>query len=190
MVRMMNEEEIVELLWNREESGVRQLENKYEKYCMTIVMRIVNNIEDARECLNDTWLRVWNSIPPHRPENLSGYVAKISRNLALNRWQKNRAAKRGGDVMKMAIEEIQECVPGKDTPEQAVLVKEIKETIEKYLKTKDAGKRTIFLQRYFYMMELGEISDCMGIKETTIRSILSRMRKELKEYLAEEGIWL
>lgn len=186
----MQDDEIVQLLWERQEEGIAQLQAKYKRYCGAIARRIVANTEDVEECINDTWLRAWNSIPPHRPENLAGYLAKIVRNLALNAYKKQHRKKRGGDVVTVALEELSDCLTdGKDTLEE-LEKQELSDLIAKYLRGKSREQQAIFIKRYFYLMEIRELAGDLQMKENTIKSILFRMRKELKVYLEGEGVYI
>ena len=170
--------QIINLLFERQESGLLKMEEKYKKYCYSIANRIVFDNEDAKECVNDTWLKTWNSIPPNRPENLAGYLAKIVRNLALNCYERKNAKKRGGGQVEMSLDELSECVADSNRVEENIEKKELVTIISN------------FIQRYFYMEELCDIADRMQMKESSVRSVLSRMRKDLRKYLEEEGIAL
>ena len=187
-MRQDDDIQIVNLLFARQDSGLKKLEEKYNKYCLTIANRILFDNEDSKECVNDAWLKIWNSIPPNRPENLAGYLAKIVRNLALNCYEKKHAAKRGGGQVEMSYDELSECMAGKGRVDENLEKNELSCIISKFLKQKGEQKRTIFIQRYFYFAEISDIADRMGMKESSVRSALSRMRKELKNYLEQEGI--
>lgn len=186
----MEDEEIIALLWERKESGVVHLQEKYYGHCLKIAGRIVPNQEDAQECVNDVWLKVWKSIPPNRPVHLAGYLAKITRNLALDMYRRICAAKRGGGHLEESYDELAECISKKDEIGEKISDTYLKEMIQKFLEQKSSVKRSIFLQRYFYMLELTEIAENMQMKESSVRSVLSRLRKELKKTLEEEGIWI
>ncbi len=186
----MRDEEIIQLLWEREEEGILQMQKNYARYLNAVAGRIVPSYEDAEECVNDTWLRAWNSIPPHRPENLAGYLAKIVRNLAISCYKKYHAQKRGGDVVTMALEELSECIADGTRVEDHLEKKVLADAIAAYLKKKSERDRVIFVKRYFYLMEVRELAKAMQMKENTIKSILFRMRGELKGYLKKEGIEL
>ncbi|MCI8377401.1 MAG: RNA polymerase sigma factor [Lachnospiraceae bacterium] len=186
----MQDDEIVQLLWDRKEEGIAQLQAKYKRYCGAVARRIVVSPEDTEECLNDTWLRAWNSIPPHHPENLAGYLAKIVRNLALNSYKKQHRKKRGGDVVTVALEELSDCLSdGKDALEE-IEKRELSDMIAEYLRGKSREQQAIFIKRYFYLMEIKELAGELQMKENTIKSILFRMRKELKVYLEGEGVYI
>ena len=184
----MNDKQIIDLYFSRSEQSIKETKIKYSSFCRKIAYNILSNNEDTDECENDTYLKIWNSIPPNRPENLAGYLAKIVRNLALNCYEKKHAAKRGGGQVEMSYDELSECMAGKGRVDENLEKNELSCIISKFLKQKGEQKRTIFIQRYFYFAEISDIADRMGMKESSVRSALSRMRKELKNYLEQEGI--
>lgn len=186
----MDDETIVQLLWDRKEQGLENMSAKYENYCFSISCRIVNNKEDAKECINDTWLNAWNSIPPNRPYNLAGYLAKLVRNISINCYNKKHTFKRGGDNITVALDELSECIASGSRVEENLELKLLTDTIAKFLTAQDMTKRWIFLQRYFYLAEIKEIADRLDMKEGTVKSVLCRMRKQLKKWLAKEAIYL
>ena len=186
----MQDDEIVQLLWERDENGIEKLQKKYQKYCGAIARRIVMNEEDTEECVNDTWLRAWNSIPPHRPENLAGYLAKIVRNLALTLYTKQHRKKRGGGVVSVALEELSECLSDGREVSENLEKQELSDAITTYLRGKSSEQQAVFIRRYFYMMDMKELAESLQMKENTVKSILFRMRKELKIHLEGEGIYL
>lgn len=190
MKKEMQDEEIVQLLWEREEEGLVAIQGKYTRYCGAVARRIVESKEDAEECLNDTWLRAWNSIPPHRPENLAGYLAKIVRNQALSLYKKQHRQKRGGGTMSVALEELSDCLTDGTDISEEVEKQELSTVITSYLKGKSREQQAVFIKRYFYMMDIGELAASLSMKENTVKSILFRMRKELKKYLEKEGIYI
>ncbi len=186
----MDDETIVQLLWDRKEQGLEDMSAKYEKYCFSISCRIVNDKEDAKECVNDTWLNAWNSIPPSRPYNLAGYLAKLVRNISINCYNKKHTLKRGGDNIVVALDELSECIDSGSRVEESLELKLITDIITDFLASQDKTKRWIFLQRYFYMAEIKEIADRLEIKQGTVKSVLYRMRKQLKKWLEKEAIYL
>ena len=186
----MEDKEIVQLVWDRKEEGLIRMSGKYGDYCFSISCRIVKNPEDARDCVNDIWFNVWNSVPPHRPVNLAGYLAKIARNISINCYNRKHALKRGGGNMELALEELSECVAGRGNVEDNLELKLIADIIADFLNSQDRIKRYIFLQRYFYLAEIKEISQKLGIKEGTVKSTLCRMRRQLKKWLEKEAVYL
>ena len=151
---------------------------------------VVKVEEDARECVNDTWLQTWNAIPPKRPAVLPGFLAKIIRNLSLNRYRHMHTKRRGGNSVDIALEELQDCVTDGRTVEEQIELKELSASIAKFLNRQSERNRAIFLQRYFYMMPTKEIAEKLGMREGTVRSTLSRMRKDLKGWLEKEAVYL
>ena len=186
----MEDEKIIQMIWERKEQGLKGLSDKYNNYCHSISYRIVHDEEDARECVNDTWLQTWNAIPPKRPAVLPGFLAKIVRNLSLNRYRHMHTARRGGKSVDIALEELQECVTDGRTVEEQIELKELSASIAKFLNRQSERNRAIFLQRYFYMMPTKEIAEKLGMREGTVRSTLSRMRKDLKGWLEKEAVSL
>lgn len=186
----MEDEEIIQLLWDREERGLESLSGKYGKYCFSVSCRIVNNEEDAKECVNDTWFSAWNSIPPQKPSNLGGYLAKLVRNISINCYNKKHAAKRGGGNMDLALEELSECVAVRNKAEERLELEFLANIIAEFLNSQDKIKRWIFMQRYFFMADTSEISGKLGIKEGTVKSTLCRMRKQLKKRLEKEAVYI
>ena len=173
MEKRMEDEKIIQLIWDREEQGLRELSDKYNNYCYSISYRIVHDEEDAMECVNDTWFRTWNAIPPKRPAVLPGFLAKIV-----------------GNSVDIALEELQECVSDGRTVEEQIELRELSTSIARFLNRQSERNRAIFLQRYFYMMQTKEIAEKLGIREGTVRSILSRMRKDLRGWLEKEAVYL
>ena len=186
----IQDDEIVQLLWERKEEGIVQMQKKYQRYCGAIARRIVSNEEDVEECINDTWLRAWNSIPPHQPENLAGYLAKIIRNLALSMYTKQHRKKRRGDIVSVALEELSDCLSDGREVSEEMEKKDLTDAIAAWLRGKSSEQQAVFIRRYFYMMEISELAEGLCMKENTVKSILFRMRKELKIYLEGEGIYL
>lgn len=190
MEKGMEDERIVQMIWERKEQGLKELSDKYNNYCYSVSYRIVHDEEDARECVNDTWFQTWNAIPPKRPAVLPGFLAKIVRNLSLNRYRRMHTERRGGNSVDIALEELQECVSDGRTVEEQIEFKELSASITKFLNRQSERNRAIFLQRYFYMMSIKEIAERLGMREGTVRSTLSRMRKDLRGWLEKEAVYL
>lgn len=186
----MNDNEIVDLFWQRVETAIDEASKKYAKYCYSISFRILYSNEDANECVNDTFFRAWNAIPPARPNCLSTFLGKITRNISLNRYEKMNAAKRGGGVVEMALSELEECVPSAMDVEQTVDETILTEIINSFLGTLPRQQRMIFVRRYWYLCTMSEIATDYGTTESNVRSILFRTRNKLKIYLQKEGITL
>ena len=183
----MEDNQIIELFWQRDESAITETGRKYGAYCRTIANNILQNNEDAEECVNDTWLKAWNSIPPHRPENLRLFLAKITRNLSFNRYNENTAKKRGGKEITLVLDELAECIEDRSDVEQIIMAKELKECIKSFVTTLHERDRNVFVRRYFFVDTVKEIAGRYGLSESNVMVILSRTRKLLKEKLKKEG---
>ncbi len=183
----MEDSKIVELYWQRNETAIGATEEKYGPYCHTVAFNILESMEDSEECVNDTWLRAWNAMPPQRPALLSAFLAKITRNLAINRLHERRAAKRGGGQAQLAIAELDECVAGSDSVEAEFDRRELERDISRFLRGLPRREREIFLRRYFFVESSGDIAARFRIRESGVLVILSRTRKKLRAFLQKEG---
>ena len=183
----MDDRKIIQLYWDRNEQAIAATADKYGDYCASIAKNILGNIEDAEECVNDTYLKTWNSIPPHRPELLSAFLGKITRNLSFNRYKHNTAEKRGGGELSVVLDELSELVSGREDVEHALNTKEITEAINAFLETLSHEKRSIFVSRYWYTYSVSEIAAEYGMKEGAVSMTLNRVRKKLHGYLSERG---
>ena len=179
----MEDEKIIELYFARDETAFYETRAKYGPYCTAIAYNILSSFEDTEECISDTYLHTWNSIPPNRPENLKGYVGRITHNLALTMFRKRNAKKRC--AITDVLEELQ--IPSLDDPRETVERKEFSQIISDYLWTLPEEKCRIFILRYWYYESIQSISRATGWKEARIRSELSRIRKKLRSYLEQEG---
>ena len=186
----MDDREIVALFLARSESAISAAEEKYEKYCYSIAYQILGNHEDAMECVNDTYLRAWNSIPPERPESLAAFLGKITRNLSLNRYKKNHSKKCGGEQTDLALEELELCMPKGQDPADAMELQALTGLINSFLFDQTERNRNIFIQRYWLLRPIKEIAKFYGISESGIKLALFRMRKKLAKLLQEEGFTL
>ena len=183
----MDDEKIVQLYFARNEQATQETANKYGNYCNSIAKNILGNNEDAKECVNDTYLNAWNSIPPHRPKTLSTFLGKIVRNLAFNRYKRNRAEKRGGGELPLVLDELAECVSGKDSVEDKYVRKELISTINDFLATLSENKRNIFIRRYWYTESILELAKSYNMESTAVSMMLNRIRVKLHNYLIERG---
>lgn len=183
----MEDFEIVELYWDRDENAITQTDRKYGKYCRKIAFSIVNDREDMEECVNDTYLQTWNSLPPQRPEKLSTYLGKICRNISINLYEKLTADKRGGNETDACLDEISELVGGSSEVEEQLDLTVLTDLINKFLKRCEKQARTVFVQRYWYMMSVKEIARENRMSDSNVKMTLSRTREKLKLYLEEEG---
>ncbi|MBQ8831007.1 MAG: sigma-70 family RNA polymerase sigma factor [Oscillospiraceae bacterium] len=183
----MEDKQIVELYFQRDNDAIKETDAKYGSFCFTVANNILHNAEDAEECVNDTWLRAWNAIPPHRPVWLKSFLAKITQNLALDRYTANNADKRGGSEINLVLEEISECISSGETPANAYDAKELEECIGRFVKALSERDGNIFVRRYFFMEKTAETAKKYGMKESNVLLILSRTRKKLKAHLIKEG---
>ena len=186
----MNDSKIIELYWNRQESAITESNLKYGSYCHSIAFNILQKNTDAEECVTDTWLNAWNSIPPQRPERLSTYLGKITRNLSLNRYKQLNTQKRGMGQVELALSELENCVPAQTGMEQITDEMELVTALEKFLLTYPKTERNIFLGRYWYLYSIPELATAYRMSESKIASLLYRMRNRLKLHLQKEEIFL
>lgn len=186
----MEDQEIVQLYWERSERALQETYTKYENYCYCIAYNILQNGEDAMECVNDTVYITWNSIPEKRPTILTGFLGKITRNLSIDRIRKNGAIKRGGGTMAIALEELIECVPAKTTVEKQIEEKELIQLLNKFLWKLPKRDCNVFIRRYWYVESIGQIAESYGMSQSKVKSILFRVRKKLRVYLEKEGVYV
>ena len=186
----MEDSKIVDLYWERSETAIDETSKKYSRYCHSISYNILHNNEDAEECTNDTYLRAWNVMPPNRPNCLATFLGKITRNLSLDKLKRYSAQKRGFGQAELALSELDEAVPSSSGVEQAIDEKELTETLNLFLERLHKQKRVIFVQRYWYLMPLKAIAEHSGMSESKAKSMLFRIRNELKSHLEREGVVL
>ena len=184
----MEDSDIVDLYWKRSDLAISETEQKYRRYCHTIAYNICGTVQDAEECVNDTWLSAWNRMPPERPAVLSGFLGCITRNLAINRIRAKNRQKRGGGEAALALDELAECIPGGTNPEQDLEEKELETAIGSFVAGLPKEERQIFVLRYWYLAPLSDISDKLQFSQGKIKSILFRTRKKLRAFLQEEGL--
>lgn len=183
----MKDTEIIALYEARNEAAITATSEKYGPYCYSIAYNILNSHEDSEECTNDTWLKVWNMIPPHRPRRFLLFLGKITRNLSIDRWRKLNAKKRQNCEFSIVIDEIAVCIPDKNSSvEEEILEKELIENMNIFLTRLKRKERNIFLGRYFYFRTTKELANEYQMKESNVLLILSRTRKKLKEFLEVE----
>ena len=184
----MEDHDIIELFWQRQEQALTESERKYGKLCRTVAYHILHNMEDTEECVNDTWMRAWNAIPPSRPNVLSAFFSKITRNLALDTYKASRADKRGGGQLPAALEELGECISSGDTVEQEMALRQLTEYLDCFLRQLPEKECCIFLRRYWYLDSTKDIAKRYAMPEGSVKSQLSRTRQKLKKALEREGV--
>lgn len=186
----MDDSRIVEMYWNRQEEAIAETDAKYGTYCNYIAYHILYSSRDAEECVSDTYMRAWNAMPPHRPDRLSVFLGKITRNLSLNRYKEQHAKKRGEGQVEVVLDELQDVVCGQSDIENFVDETVLTEALNVFLSGLPKTNRVIFIKRYWYLCPIKEIARDMAMKESHVTTILFRMRNELKLHLEKEGIAL
>lgn len=186
----MDDNHIIQLYWDRNDQAVRATSDKYGRYCKTIAKNILNNEEDAEECVNDTWLHAWNSMPAHWPAQLAAFLGKITRNLSFNRYKHNHAKKRGGGEIMLILDELADCVSDVDTVEQIIEQQDLVKEINSFVRNLSPDKRNLFVRRYWYADSISDIAKDYGMLQGTVSKKLERTRKQLKAYLTERGFEL
>lgn len=184
----MKDIDIIKLYFARSEKAISITAEKYGRYLMRIAENILFSSQDCEECVSDTYLKAWNSIPPATPENLPTYLGKITRNNAINRYNMNTAQKRGKGNVDVIFSELESCIPSEFSVDYVVDEKHLIYLIEDFLKSQNKMKRIIFIRRYWYCEPISSIANDFSISENKVTSILYRMRLKLKEKLEKEGI--
>ena len=185
----MNDEQIVQLYWDRSEQAIAESQSKYGAYCHAIAFGVLKNQEDSEEVVNDTYFALWNAIPPKRPNRFSVFVSRVTRNLALKKFEYNSAAKRNPEAV-CSLDELSDCISGKVSVETELENRRVEHLIDKFLWRQSEEKRHTFIRRYWYFESLQSISIRTGFSESKIKSMLFQMRKSLREYLESEGVEL
>ena len=185
----MEDLKIIELYEQRDEAAIEQTQLKYGSYLNAIACNILRSREDSEECLQDSYVKTWNAIPPAKPKSLKAFIARITRNTALDRYSSLTAEKRGGGETALVYEELSECLAEKamGLPENELELKELTALINEMLKGLSKGSRNIFVLRYWYMYSDAEIAKALGCSESKVRTSLSRSRAVLKNQLAKQG---
>lgn len=186
---MMDDNSIIELFFDRSENAVAELDRKYGALCRKLSHNILNNRQDAEECVNDAYLGLWNAIPPARPDPLRAYLCKVVRNISLKLYDRTKAEKRNG-AYDVALHELEGCLPAPNTVEAEVETKELALVIEAFLDTLSEENRVIFLRRYWFSDPYAEIAERTGISEKSVSMRLVRIRKQLRKYLVEREVYI
>lgn len=183
----MDDAKIIELFFQRDQQAIRELDAKYGKACHSLSFNIVNNRQDAEECVNDAYLGAWNAIPPAKPDPLLTYLCKIVRNISLNAYYKREAAKRSSRYT-VAMEEIEACIAAPDMVEAEIEARELARIIEGFLDMLTPEDRVIFLRRYWFADRCRDIAERVGLTEKNISVRLTRIREKLRKYLIEREV--
>jgi len=186
----LDDNHILDLFFARQEDALEITKRKYGQRLLRTAMNILHNIQDAEECVSDTLLNAWNAIPPNRPAMLGAFLAKISRNLAINKWKAKSAARRGGGEMPLMLSELEDCIPSTKTgtPETTYEANQITAAINDCLNSMDQTVRVAFVLRYFHGESIASICARFNISESKAKSMLFRARKKLKTHLEKEGV--
>ena len=185
---LLSDEKIVAMFFDRDENAIKETERKYSKYLFTIANNILFNTQDSEECVNDTYMKVWNTVPPTRPIRLRAFLAKITRNLAFDKYDSANRKKRIPHDSILSFDELEGLVSYKNTPESAFETKEISESINAYLKTVSDKKLYIFISRYFFALPIPKIAEKMGYSGSSVNKCIAEIKKELREKFESEGI--
>lgn len=186
----MDDKRIIELFFQRDEQALRLVEQKYGGLCFCVANNILHSHSESEECVNDTYLAAWDSIPPQKPNKLSAFLAKIVRNKALNRYERDSSMKRGGSELKLILSELNEDISSRDDTEELFNEHLVTDIINNYLHGVSKNKAAIFIQRYFMCFSVDEIAENTGRSYNSIATTLHRMRNELKQKLINGGVEL
>ena len=182
----MEDTEILKLFWNRDETAISEAASKYGAFCFDIALRIVSDQEDAEECVNDTFLRAWDSIPPQRPEKFGVWLGVVVRNISLNIWKKNHRQKRYAG-MDLILDELSECFGAANAVEEEMDKRILVETLDRWLESLPKKDRVLFVRRYWYGVPLHELADENGYSQNRMAKKMYRLRQELRKRLEEEN---
>ena len=183
----MQDNDIIDLYFARNEQAIAESALKYGYYCTGIAQNILHNMLDAEECVNDTWLRAWSSIPPTKPDYLQLYLGGITRHLSLDRFRKNQTAKRGGGELVVALDEISDVIASNEDIPTLAAEQEFSEIFNRFLWSLPERDCNIFIRRYYYLDPIVLIATRYGLSVANVQKILSRTRQKLREYLDKEG---
>ena len=185
----MTDTQILDLYMTRCESAIEETQKQYGGYCTTIAMNILHNREDAQECVNDAYLKAWNSIPPQTPTVFSTFLGRITRNLSINKYKSRNRSKRGGGEVTLLLSELENCVPSGNNVETQVEARDLAKVIDLFLKSLRDDDNVIFVRRYWHTDSVNEIAEQFGISESKVKMSLHRTRKKLKKHLEGEGLY-
>ena len=183
----MEDNQIVELYFQRDADAIKETDSKYGSYCFAIADSILHNKEDSEECVNDTWLSAWNAMPPQRPKVLRMFLAKITRNLSFNRFNARNAEKRGGGEIHLVLDELAECIASESDTENEYLAKELEQCIKLFVRKLPEREGNVFVRRYFFTESISMIAKRYGKNDNNVMVMLNRSRKKLKAHLEKEG---
>ncbi|MGM9626650.1 MAG: RNA polymerase sigma factor [Faecousia sp.] len=183
----MDDKAIIDLYWKRSEAAITETDAKYGGYCYSIAYNVLANREDAEESVSDTYLAAWNRLPPQRPAILSAFLGRITRYLSISRWRSQKAEKRGGGEIVLALEELGDCVSGGQCLEEACTRKEATQALNRFLGTLPQTERDVFLRRYWCLDPVADIAESFHFSESKVTSMLHRTRMKLRRQMEKEG---
>ena len=186
-LRKSNDAQIIDFYWNRDAQAISASMDRYGSYCFSIADGILNNAQDAEECVNDTWLKAWNAIPPTRPAVLKIFFAKITRHLSFDKYKAGKALKRGGGNIQLVLDELAECIADESDVEGQVDAKELGKVINQFVVSLPEREQNLFVRRYFFSEPIKAIADRYDLRENSVHVTLSRIRKRLRSRLSKEG---
>ena len=184
----LSDQEIVDLYWERDERAISETDKKYGSYLYVIAYNIIHDRLDCEECVNDTYLGTWNRIPPTRPHVFQVFLTKIMRNIAIDRYRQKNAAKRIPSEMTVSLEEVGEVLPGVPSIDEDLLVDQVAEILNAYLRTLSDKVQFAFVCRYYYADRVANIATMLGVSENTVYRYLNEAKEGLKNELAKGGI--
>ena len=183
----MDDEKIIALYWARQEKAISETKRKYGRYCYSIAYRVLRNKQDAEECENDTYLNVWNLIPPTKPTVFSTFLGIITRRISLDRFRKYYAEKRGSGETALSLDELEECISNGKTLDEEIEEKMLAGAISDFLRTLSETEASVFIHRYWHFRSVAEIAKSYAFSESKVKMMLKRTREKLRLYLESEG---
>jgi RNA polymerase sigma-70 factor (ECF subfamily) len=188
-VKRLTDTQILDLYEQRCENAIAETARQYGAYCTAIATRILNNREDAEECVNDAYLKAWNSIPPNRPAAFAAFLGRITKNLSLDKYKARKAAKRSGEEFTLMLSELEACIPSRTSVESQVESNILTEHIENFLSEIGKDDRVFFMRRYWHGDSIEDIARRFSVSQSRVMSSLFRTRKKLKTKLTKEGVY-
>ncbi len=183
----MEDKHIVELFWSRDERAIRETDSRYGRYLWTIAFHVLADREDSDECVNDTYYKAWEAMPPHRPSLLSPFLGRITRHLAVDRYRRRAAQKRVASEYTLSLDELAECVSGSEDPAAAAELELLTSAVSVFLREQSAETRQVFLWRYYFLDSIADIAARLGESVPQVKSLLYRTRVKLRAHLEKEG---
>ena len=182
----MDDSKIVDLYWARDEKAIDESDKKYGRMLTSLSFSLLSSREDAEECVNDTYIDAWGAMPTARPEFLGAFLSKIVRRISVDRFREKHRQKRGG--IENSLSELSECIPASGGIEEELDGERIREELDEFLRSQPKEKRAAFILRYFYSKSVTEIALKLGVGESKVKTMLFRMRAELRERLEVKGL--